>query len=51
MQGYNLMAVGNKQEDESPEAKLKVREEGAQMFPVEGLTNCFPDPMSPVHEM
>ena len=31
MQGYNLMAVDNKQEDESREAKLEVREEGAQV--------------------
>lgn len=51
MQGYNLMAVDNKQEDGSREAKLEVREEGAQVSPVEGLSNCFPDPMSPVHEM
>ena len=49
MQGYNLMAVDNKQEDESREAKLEVREEGAQVSPVEGLRNCFPDPSSPVH--
>lgn len=34
MQGYNLMATGNKQEDESQEAKLEVREEGAQVSPV-----------------
>ena len=51
MQGYNLMASDNKQEDESQEAKLEVREEGAQVSPVEWLSNCFPDPFFSVHEM